>query len=239
MSSLASLFSASSSHAKAPLSNSVEHQKAQSFLDVLTQLPFAPPHLHKLQLMLYIDKEYYAGLKQEPRPKNRAKLYEENIGTRHVSYTFSPNGTVQVSVISSDNPFKLETDEDVSMLFSFLGQVRDRLLYHVRDMRERIVPSIMEWRLKGCDINKDIEIDDNAQLTLPDLQLRYADRVFRLYVKSLHDKSFLRAEESLAPNLPLVEAIDNIRHPCRSIEDKLDETTKLLKLFIARQEPQL
>jgi hypothetical protein len=189
--------------------------------------------------MLSIDKEYYTGLTQEPRPKNKAKLHEEIIGKRHVGYTFSPNGTVQVSVISSDNPFKLETDEDVSFLFSFLGRVRDRLLYHVSDVRERIVPSIMEWRLKGCDTNKDIEIDDNTQLTLPDIQLRYADRVFRFYVKSLHDKSFLRAEESLAPDLPLVEALDNIRHPCRSIEGKLDETNKLLKQFIARQGPQL
>ena len=185
--------------------------------------------------MLYIDKEYYTALNQEPRPKNKAKLYEENIGKRRVRYTFSPNGTVQVSVVSSDNPFKLETDEDVAIIFSFFGQVRDRLLYHVSDVRERMVPNILEWRLKGCDINKDIEIDDIAQSTLPDIQLRYVNRVFRLYVKSFHDKSFLRAEESLAPDLPLVEALDSIAHPFRSIEAKVDEMTKLLKQFIARQ----
>jgi hypothetical protein len=163
--------------------------------------------------MLYIDKKYYTELIQEPRPKNKAKLYEENIDKRNVSYTFSPNGTVQVYVISSDNPFRLEIDEDVSLLFSFLGQVRDRLLYHVSDVRERMVPNIMEWHLKGCDINKDISIDDNAQLTLPDIQLRYADRVFRLYIKTAEDKAFYRIEESLLPNLLLPQALNNIRNP--------------------------
>ena len=228
------LFS-SASYSVAPLSNAFEHQKAQSFLEVLAKLPFAPLYMHKIQLMLSIDKEYYAALKQDPRPKNKAKLYEENIGKRRVRYTFSPNGTVQVSVVSSDNPFRLETDEDVSMLFSFFGQVRDRLLYQVSDVRERMVPNILEWRLKGCDINKDIEINDIAQSTLPDIQLRYADRVFRLYVKSFDDKSFFRIEESLAPDLSLVEALDNLRHPSRSIEAKLDGITKLLKQSIAKQ----
>ena len=34
----------------------IEHQKAQTFLEVLTQLPFSPPYIHKLQLMLHIKK---------------------------------------------------------------------------------------------------------------------------------------------------------------------------------------
>ena len=42
----------------------IEHQKAQTFLEVLTHLPFSPPYIHKLQLMLHIDKEYYNALIQ-------------------------------------------------------------------------------------------------------------------------------------------------------------------------------
>ena len=38
----------------------------------------------------------------------------------------------------SDKPFKLETDNDVSSLLAFFGQVRDRLLYLLSDVRERI-----------------------------------------------------------------------------------------------------
>jgi hypothetical protein len=52
----------------------MEHQKAQSFLEVLIRLPFAPLYIHKLKLMLYIDKESYAELKQEPRPKKQGQI---------------------------------------------------------------------------------------------------------------------------------------------------------------------
>ena len=90
----------------------------------------------------------------------------------------------------SENPFRLETDTDVSYLFSFLGQVRDRMVLWLNDMHETVVPAIMEWRLLQCDLNKDIEITETAQLTLPDIQLWHMDRVFRLYVKSLHDRQF-------------------------------------------------
>ena len=151
-----------SSSSRHPLSDNLEHQKAQSFLDVLAHLPFAPLYIHKLQLMLSIDKQYYKELAQKEGHINRAKPYEEIIGRRHVTYTFSPNGTVEIAVKSSDTPFRLETDEDESVIFSFLGQVRDRLLYHVSDIRERHIPSIMEWILKACDLNKDVEIEDNC-----------------------------------------------------------------------------
>ena len=68
--------------------------------------------------MLHIDKEYYNELIQvDEHPGNRAKVHEENIGRRHVTYTFSPNGTVEIVVKSSDTPFRLETDED-KVLFS-------------------------------------------------------------------------------------------------------------------------
>ena len=50
-----------SSSKRARLS-SLENQKAQSFLDVLLHIPFAPLYIHKLQLMLHIDKQYYQEL---------------------------------------------------------------------------------------------------------------------------------------------------------------------------------
>ncbi|HEV2877281.1 MAG TPA: hypothetical protein VGW09_08385 [Nitrososphaeraceae archaeon] len=57
----------------------------------------------------------------------------------------------------------------------FLGHVKDRFLYHVNDLRERQVPPLMSWVLKQCDLNKDIEISDKAQLTLPDIELIHAE----------------------------------------------------------------
>jgi hypothetical protein len=129
-------------------------------------------------------------------------------------------------------PFRIETDDDELAIFSFLGQVRDRLLYVVRDPKERHVPPVMDWVLKQCDLNKDVEINDKAQVTLPDIQLKTAARVFRIYVKSLKDRAVCRAEESLKQDLVLPEALDNILHPYRSLENKLlniDQQIKELK----------
>ena len=214
----------SSKHAS---SSSLENQKAQSFLDVLIQLQYVPLHIHKFQLTLHVNKEYYNQLPQNEGHINRAKRHEEHIGTRHVNYTLSPNGTVEIAVKSSDTPFKLQTDDDELAIFSFLGQVRNRLLYLVRDPKERHVPSVMEWVLKQCDLNKDAEINDKAQVTLPDIQLKTAARVFRIYVKSLKDRAVCRAEESFKLDLLLPEALDNIRHPYKSIDTKLSKILEI------------
>ena len=115
-----------------------------------------------------------------------------------------------------------ETDSDVSNLFSFLGQVRDRMVLWLNDVRETVTPSIMEWRLLQCDFNRDVEITESAQLTLPDIQFWHMDRVFRLYVKSLHGLAVCRNEEFLNLNQLLPEAIDNILHPFKSLERKID-----------------
>jgi hypothetical protein len=202
----------------------MEHSKAHSFLDVLSSLGGYPLYIHKLHLQLSIAPEYYQTIKALPQTKrNKGKQYLERMARADVSFVVYPNGKVMISVACSNNPFKLETDEDETMLFSFLGQVRDRLLYLVNDPRERAVPSIMNWRLSGCDINKDVEVSDLMQLSSIDIQLNCADRVFRLYVKSLHDKAVYRCEESLAfNNTPLMEALDKIRNPYKSLENKID-----------------
>jgi hypothetical protein len=52
-------------------------------------------------------------------------------------------------------------------------------------------------------------------------QLKSLDRVFRAYIKIMKDKAFCRVEESLTLNQIFPEALDNIRHPYKSIEKKL------------------
>ena len=211
------------------ISNTLGCQKAQSFLDVLIQLPFTQLHIHRLQLMLSIDKEYYQILAKKAASVNRAKRYEEHVGRRHVSYTFSPNGRIEIAVRSSDTPFKLETDEDEVILFSFFGQIRDRLISYVSDVREREVPLITEWILKGCDLNRDVEIDGNAQLCLPDIQLKHACKIFRIYIKSLHDRAVCRTEQSLTAHLPLTTALDSITSPFKEINDLKNIVVQLVQ----------
>ena len=71
----------------------------------------------------------------------------------------------------------------------------------------------MKWILTGCDINKDVTVSDKLQLTAIDIQLKDADRVFRLYIKSLGDKAVYRVEESLKMRCPIVDVLSTIRSP--------------------------
>jgi hypothetical protein len=93
------------------------------------------------------------------------------------------------------------------------------LIYLVSDNREREVLQITEWILKECDLNKDVEIDEKCQMYLHDIQLKYAGQVFRMYIKSLHDRSVCRVEKSLTLDLPLARALDNITSPVKAIND--------------------
>lgn len=216
---------------KHPLSNALEAQKAQNFLEVLVSLrrPFAPIGIHKLQLQTCISKEDYSALEKEPHYRNKAKLYEENIDRTITKFTYSPNGTVEIAVACSRNPFRLQTEDDVLVLYSFFGQVRDMMLYHIGNPRGHDVPTITDWRIIQCDVNNDVEINDMMQLTLPSIQLRHAGRVFRAYVKLLSEKAVWRAEESLKVNLTITEALDYFRNPNKELEKKVDYLIRLMK----------
>jgi hypothetical protein len=107
-------------------------------------------------------------------------------------------------------------------IFSFFGQVKDRLLCLLKDVKELIIPPVTAWTLIQCDVNKDVEIDEKCQLTLPDIQLKYMDRVFREYVKIKHDKAYCRVEESVKLNKLLPEALDNIRRSFQPLERRID-----------------
>ncbi|MGB6532343.1 MAG: hypothetical protein WBF33_29930, partial [Candidatus Nitrosopolaris sp.] len=147
---------------------------------------------------------------------NKAKQHEEKVGTSIVKYLVYPNGKVIVFVACSSSPFKLEDEADESILYSFLGQVRDRLLYLVTDPHERIVPPIIKWVLTGCDINKDITVTDMLHLTAINIQLKDANRVFRLYIKSLGDRAVYRVEESVKMRSSIIDVLNTIRSPCES-----------------------
>lgn len=124
-----------------------------------------------------------------------------------------------IFVACSNNPFKIGDEADESILYSFLGQVRDRLLYLVTDPCERIVPPITKWVLTGCDINKDITVTDMLQLSAINIQLKNAGKVFRLYIKSCGDKAVYRVEESVKMHSSLVDVLHTIRSP-REPQDK-------------------
>lgn len=211
------------SYSKASLSTALEQQKAQNLLGILCSFGSFPLFIHKLQLRLTFESRYYNDIQKSSSQYNKSKQHEEKIGSAVVKYLVYPNGKVMVFVACSNNPFKLEDEADESILYSFLGQVRDRLLYLVSDPQERVVPPITEWRLVGCDMNKDIAVTDMLQLTAIDIQIKDADRVFRVYIKSLGDKAVYRVEESRHPYKPAIEVINDVLNPVERIGEKIDK----------------
>jgi hypothetical protein len=77
------------------------------------------------------------------------------------------------------------------------------------------------WILTGCDVNKDIQIGDMAQLTSFSIQVKSALGVFRGYVKRIEDKAVYRVERSLVPNEPVSSAFETLRRGVKIDKDSL------------------
>ena len=202
-----------SSNSNSSTSSNLEDHKAQNLLDALSLLGHSPLYIHKLQLQVSLEPMYYGDIQKKSLKYNKAKPHQERIGKAVVKYLVYPNGKVMVFVACSNNPFKLEDETDLTMLYSFLGQVRDRLLYLVTDPHERIVSHITECVLTGFDINKDITVTDMLQLSAINIQLKDANTVFRIYIKSLGDRAVYRVEESVKMRSSIVDALRTIRNP--------------------------
>lgn len=187
---------------------------------VLPLMPVAPSYIHKLHLKTKLTPKCYQDLACKCHDGNKAKRATEIIGNNQVTYLFYPNGTVMVSTENRNNPFKLETEYDRVDLLTFFGQVRDRLIFIISDIHERLVSKILEWELIQCDINKDVCVNDWLQFTGFKIQYKHLDRVFRVYIKSMGKNTVCRVEESKNPKKPVVEAINEILNP--------DEVTKEL-----------
>jgi hypothetical protein len=177
---------------------------------VLPLLPEAPLYIHKLFLKLTISSQYYQELRLIPSKRNKGKEHEEIIGSKHIKYRFSPNGTIMVYVECSNFPFKIENIDDYLTLIAFLGQVKDRLVTFLMDKYERIVPDIMEWYLIQCDINKDIPIDHQLNFTSIKAQIKHWNHVFRIYIKLQGNDTICRVEKSITPNKPIVTFIEEL-----------------------------
>ena len=130
-----------------PIQNLLRQQSSQSFLDILLSLPKKPLYIHKLQLQTSITREAYNDIHGKIISGNRAKPHNERIGNSLVTFLIYPNGKVMVSIACSNWPFKVESDTDEINLFSFFGQVRDRLINILSDSRECMVPLVTDWFL--------------------------------------------------------------------------------------------
>lgn len=214
------------SHPQQPLSNCLEHQKAGNFLDALMLLTSRPLMLHKLQLETHVDKGCYNLISGVGWRKNLGKCRPELIENINVMCIYYKNGKLSIDVACAKWPFRIETESDLAILYSFFGQIRDRIECHIDDPRGRITPNITEWVLKQCDFNKDIAITDKAQVTLPDIQLSTAFQTFRLYVKNLQGQAHFRCEDSRQINQSATAYLSSIINPHNQILSKLETLRK-------------
>lgn len=225
-------------HFSSPLSFALEHQKASNFIEILLLAKYISREIHKIEIETSLDKkkllekDYYHRISTKEWPHNKGKVVEEFIDERKVTYVYYRNGKIEIWIASSEKPFPIEREDDIPCLYSFFGQLRDRLEKHVVDPRGRLVPPITTWILKQCDLNKDVPINDKAQITLPDIQLSTAFRVFRAYVKNLDSQGIDRIEESLKVNQPL-GILESILNPYASFEKKLDSLEAKLDSLIS------
>lgn len=208
-----------------PLDNALIYKMIYSLLSSLIMFPFQLLFLHNIHLWTEIDKSHYQELFQNLLNENQAKTYRERIGVRQVIYKFNKSGSIQIDIESSRAPFKIETDDDVNSFFVFIGQVKDRLAAILNDPRERIVPDINDWVLKACDFNKDIEyVGDIGQILDPNIQIKYAGKAFRLYVKNMEAKFVIRGEQTMKIDKPVFPFFNHdILHPYHLIQTKIEE----------------
>jgi hypothetical protein len=209
------------------LTTTIGQMKASNLQEALSRLSSSILYIHKLQIQTSIeDKKYYDELDIMPAdPVNQAKIYEvridQSLGMPNVKFIISPNGTVMIYIINSEHPFRLYIEQDISDILFFLGRVQEILSSLFSDTRGNIIQPVRNWILKECDVNKDIEIDSLAQITLPDMQIPLFERALRGYVKPIDGKAYYRFELALAPNEPIEIALKQIRTQVRIDESIL------------------
>jgi hypothetical protein len=199
---------------------------------ILPLLPTEPSYIHNIHLKLSIIPQCYVELGSPTILGNKGKKTTEVLGTSKVDYTFYPNGTVNVEVMCSNHPFRLQTEEDRSHLLVFLGQIEQVLISILSASHGRIVPNVLEWEVTECDINKDVKVSDWFQYTGLRIQVKHMDHLFSLYIKKMGKDTVYRVEERKHPHKPALDFINDIFNPMERFERQIAElNTKISAVY--------
>jgi hypothetical protein len=190
---------------------------------ILPLLPTTASYIHNIHLKLSIIPQCYVELASPIILGNKGKKTTEVLGTSNVDYTFYPNGTVNVEVMCSNHPFRLQTEEDRSHILVFLGQIEQVLISILYASHGRIVPHVLEWEVTECDINKDIKVSDWFHWTGLKIQVKHMDHLFSLYIKSMGKDTVYRIEERKHPHKPVIDFINDIFNPMEKVEKQIAE----------------
>jgi hypothetical protein len=211
-----------------PLSQCLHYVTIQTLEGyVLPLLAEAPLFVHNMQFKTKVLPEYYDQIKLPYYRGNNGKHHQEIIGSTLVNYVIYKS-TVNIQTTCSDNPYKLETEEDRFRIIEFFGQIRAGLINLLYDKHERIVPDVLEWELTECDINKDIKVTDLLHLSAVKIQVKHLDHLFRIYIKALGNDTVCRVEENKQPKKRAVEFINDVFNPMEKIEKQLSGISEQL-----------
>jgi hypothetical protein len=231
----------SSSTSKSPLSPQCLQYTAVHTLEgyVLPLLPQAPLFIHNMHFKTKVLPECYSELDLPSYKGNNGKYHPEIIGKTKVDYVFYSSGTVDIYASCSNNPYRLETEEDRFRIVEFFGQIRAGLINLLNDKHERIVDDVLEWELTECDINRDIKVSDLLHFSAIKVQVKHLDHLFSIYIKSMGKDTVCRVEERKHPNISPIEFINDVFNPVEKVEKqiaeyakKVDKLTDLLEKFV-------
>jgi hypothetical protein len=212
-----------------PLSQCLQYVAIQTLEGyVLPLLPEAPLLMHNMHFKTKVPPECYNQIKLPYYSRNKGKHYQEIIGNTLVEYVIYKSGTVDIQTTCSNNPYKLETEEDRFRIIEFFGQIRAGLINLLHDKHERIVPDVLEWELTECDINKDIKVSDLLHFSAIKIQVKHLDHLFRIYIKELGKDTVCRIEENKQPEKLAIEFINDILNPTEKIEKQLSGISERL-----------
>ena len=194
---------------------------------VLPLLPTVPLHIHNIHLKcetLSNSNAFYSALHLPSYKQNIGKYQVFEIDNIPVRYVFYPNGTIDIYTKNSENPFKLQTEEDRTYLMAFFRKINDNLPPQV------VVLDIDQWEFTECDINRDVKVSDLLHISSIKVQVKHMDHLFRIYIKKIGSITFCRVEETKNLKMPVIEAINHILNPYDRVKRQLFEIQRLLNL---------
>lgn len=178
---------------------------------------------HNIRLITELDdKKFYELLKtgrnnfwQIQSAKNKVKVaYTRLSRFRATSLQVSPNGTVEIYLNSSRNPYDLYSNLGLSELFVDLGKIEN--LFQLSIGVSLPLKNFFEWYVIRFDYNYDIEGLDLRYLSQGSgiLQIGHLTQLFQFYTKQLPYKGLImrmeRAFSLLKPYKTLREFLNEI-----------------------------
>ena len=137
---------------------------------------------------------------------------------RPANFQVTPNGTVEIYLGASRNPYDLKHDIGLSEFFVDLGEIVD--IFQL-EMRHSSLEPFYNWHIVRLDYNYDIEGVDLHFLSSGTsiLQVRHLSHLYQFYTKRLpHKGLILRLEERFSFAKPY-KTLKEILNQIRDIED--------------------